>query len=56
MEVAEPGGDQPHVVIERQPTDEDVPGLGLDCLGHGPDVGQQVGMGQHNALGRSGAA
>ena len=56
MEVAEPGADQPHVVIERQPTDEDVPGLGPEGPGHGPDVGQQVGMGQHHALGRPGAA
>ena len=56
IEGAEPRPDQAHVVIKGQPTDERVPGGGLQRLAHGPDVGHQVGVGQRHPFGRPGAA
>ena len=56
VKVAEPSGDQTHVVVKGQPTDEYVPRSDLKGFAHGPDIGQQVGMGQHNAFGIAGAA
>ena len=52
----QPGADQPHVVVQRQPAHEDVARRGLDRARHGADVGQQVGVCQRHALGVAGAA
>ena len=43
-------------MIERQPADEHIVGLHADGGANGADVGQQVGVGQHHALGVAGAA
>ena len=56
IECPEPGADQPHVVVERQPAHEHVPGRGSHRRAHGADVGQQVGVAQHHALGIARAA
>ena len=56
MKASQPGADQPHVVVKGQPTDEDVVGPDLEHLAHDPDVGEQVGVAQHDALGISGTA
>ena len=56
VHAAEPGADQSHVVVERQPAHEDVPGAGVQGLGHGADVGEQVGVRQHHPLRIAGAA
>ncbi len=51
VEAAQPGADEAHVVIERQPADEHVRRHGADRLAHRADVGQQVRVRQHNAFG-----
>ena len=56
VQAAQPGADQSHVVIQRQPTDEDIGGSHFEGRAHGPNVGQQVGMAQHHTLGIAGAA
>jgi hypothetical protein len=56
VERAEPGADQAHVVVERQPGDEDVLAVDLEGLAHGAQVGEQVGVRQHDALRVAGAA
>ncbi len=56
VQAAEPGADQPHVVVQRQPADEHVARRGLDRLRHGADVGQQVVVRQRHSLRVSGAA
>lgn len=50
---SEPSTDQAHVMVKRQPTDENVR-LGNAYLGaDAADVGQQVGVRKHNSLRRS---
>ena len=56
VQTAEPGSDQTHVVVERQPTDEHVRRFYFHHLSHDPDVGQQVVVGQDHTLGVAGAA
>ena len=56
IEAAKPSADQSHVVVQGQPADEDIGGVGLNRLAHGADIGQQVGVGQDGTLGRAGAA
>ncbi len=53
-QAAELGADQPHIMIERQSAYEDVVGRDLHPLAHGPNIGEQVGMGEHHALGIAG--
>ena len=55
-QAAEPGADEPHIVIERQPAHEHVVRPCLQDPAHGADVGQQVGVGEDDALGVAGAA
>ena len=55
-EAAEPGPDQAHVVVQRQPAHEHIVGRGLDGGGHRADVGEQVGVRQSDALRLPGAA
>ena len=56
VQAAQPRADQAHVVVERQPTHEDVRRFDVHGLTHGANVGQQVGMRQHHSLGIAGAA
>ena len=56
IEAAEPGADQSHVVIERQPAHEHVRRACIHRRAHGADVRQQIGMAQHHALRIAGAA
>ncbi len=56
IETTQPGADQAHVVIERQPADEHIAGAHLGRLPHGTDIGQQVGMAEHHTFGLAGAA
>ncbi len=56
IQAAHAGADQPHIVIERQPGDEDVRRGDARGLLHCLEVGQQVGVGQRHALGVAGAA
>ena len=56
IEAAEPGADQAHVVIERQPADEDIGRTRFDRVAHRPDIGEQIGVAQHDALRIAGAA
>ncbi|MNN44702.1 hypothetical protein D3C81_1590070 [compost metagenome] len=56
IQAAQPGADQAHVVIQRQPADKDVARVDRQRHAHGAQIGQQVGMRQHHALGRAGAA
>ena len=51
----QPGADQPHVVVEGQPAHEDVVGRCSERIRHRPDVGEQIGVGQGDALRRAGA-
>ena len=51
MKAEEPGADEAHVVIERQPARAHVVGADLHRRGDGPDVGEQVVVGQQHALG-----
>ena len=46
----EPGADEPHVVVERQPARAHVVGPHLEGGGDAPDVGQQVVVGEEHAL------
>ena len=50
IEAGEPGADQPHVVIERKPTDEDIVWTEIGRMSDGTDIGQQVGVGEHHAF------
>ena len=56
IDAAVDGGDQhadePHVVIERQPAHADVVGLEVQPVRNGRGVGVDVGVRQHDALGR----
>ena len=56
IEAPEPRPDQPHVMIERQPADEDVGGVCLHGLADGANIGEQVGVAQHDTLGIAGTA
>jgi len=56
VEAAHPGADQAHVVVQRQPADEHVGRPGADRRARHADVGQQVGVREHHALGLAGAA
>jgi hypothetical protein len=38
-------------MIERQPRNEDIIAAGPDGLAHGPQVGEQIGVAEHHALG-----
>jgi hypothetical protein len=55
VEAEQPGADQPHVVVERQPADEHVGGLELAGLAHRADVREQVRVAEHHPLGVTGA-
>ena len=50
IHAAKPSPDQPHVVIERQPTDEHIRRFDLQGHPHRADVGKQVGVGQRDAF------
>ncbi len=56
VQAAQTGADQAHVVIQRQPAHEHIVGSGRHDRAHGAQVGQQVGVSQHHALGVTGAA
>ena len=56
VQAAKPSADQAHVVVERQPTCEDVGRADIHCLAHGPDIGQQIGVRQDDSLGVARAA
>jgi len=56
IQAAQPGANQPHVVVQGQPADKDIGGIGPHRVAHGADVGQQIGVGQDDALGLAGAA
>ncbi len=56
IEAAQPGADQSHIMIKRQPADEHIVGRDFHVAAHGPDVGQQVGVGEDHALGVAGTA
>ncbi|MCY1403637.1 hypothetical protein D9M71_188250 [compost metagenome] len=56
VEAAEPGADQAHVVVHRQPADEHVVGRDPQDRAHGTQVGQQIGVADHHPLGLAGAA
>ncbi len=47
----EPGADQAHIVIQRQPTDADVVGSKLHRFADGAHVGEKIRVCQHYALG-----
>ena len=47
---AEPGTDESHVVVERQPADEDIGRSCFENLAHRADVGEKIGMGEDDAL------
>ncbi len=51
-----PRADQAHVVIKRKPADYDVGIVSVDRFRHRADVGEQVGVGQHDTLGVACAA
>ena len=51
-----PGADQAHVVIEGKPAHEHVIRAHLDRVTEGPDVGQDLSVGQHDALRITGTA
>ncbi len=56
IEGGQPGADQTHVVVEGEPTDQDI-GFGyLRGPAHGADVGQQVGVGEDHPFGIAGTA
>ena len=50
VETAKPSTNQPHVVIQGQPADENVIGSGGNPLAHRADVGEQVGVGKNHAF------
>ena len=54
VQAAKPGPDQPHVMVQRQPTDKDIVIGDFGYLAHGTDVGKEVGMGEDHTLGVSG--
>ena len=56
VEAGQPGADEPHVVVEGQPADSDVGGAHLEAGGDRADVGEQVVVGEQDALGLAGAA
>ncbi len=56
VQARQPGADQPHVVIQRQPAHEHVVVPDGDRLADGADVGEQVGVREHHALRVAGAA
>ena len=56
VEGAEPGADEPHVVVERQPAHEQVVRADVDRTSYRPDVREHVGVGQDHALRIAGAA
>jgi hypothetical protein len=56
VQAAQPSPDQAHVVIGGQPAHEDVACVGLHWFAHGADVGQQIRVAQHDALGLPRAA
>ena len=56
MQAPQPRPDETHIVIERQPADEDIGRACVHDLTHGADVGKQVGVTEHHALWIAGAA
>ena len=56
MQQGEPGADQTHVVIERQPADADVLGTHLQGFADGANVGQQIGVSERDTFGIAGGA
>ena len=52
--VHEPGADQSHIVIERQPADGYVVGHDSEPLDNRPDIREQVRVRQRDALGIAG--
>ena len=56
VQTAQAGADQAHVVIQWQPTDEDVVGPDPEMGTHGPEISQEIGVSQHDPLGIAGAA
>ncbi|MNL21675.1 hypothetical protein D3C87_1429770 [compost metagenome] len=56
VEAAEPGPDEPHVVVKREPADEDVLGFDLSSVAERSKVGQEVAMRQDHSLGLAGAS
>ena len=56
VQAAEPGADQAHVVVERQPAHAHVLRPERGGAAPGADVGEQVGVAQRDALGVAGGA
>ena len=56
VEAGEPGADEPHVVVERQPAHSHVGRLHLEAPGDRADVGEEVVVGEEDALRLAGAA
>ncbi len=46
----QPGADESHVVIERQPADTDVAGAHFHCLANRADVREQIRVGKDHAF------
>ena len=53
IEAAQPRADEAHVVIERQPAHEDIGGARAHRLTDRTDIGEQVGVTEHDTLGVS---
>ena len=56
VERGQPSTDQAHVVIKRQPGDENILPVYPGCQSHGADIGEQIGVREHHALGVAGTA
>ena len=56
IEGAQPGADEPHVVVERQPADGHVVRLNGQPVANGADVGEQVRVRQQDPFRLAGAA
>ena len=50
IEATEPGADQSHIMVHRQPAHEHVGGIHFEHVTHGADVGEQVSMRKHHTF------
>lgn len=50
----EPGADEAHVVVEREPTNCDVVGAEVDSVADGANVGEEIGVSEDDAFGIAG--
>ena len=51
IEAAQPGADQSHIMIERQPAYKYILGICLNAFSHGADIGQEIGVGKNYTFG-----